>query len=262
MNCEEVGIKLVDYLDGNLPQDEKERIDKHVETCERCMDEVSDFQTIIRRMDDSKTELPDESLKLNFYHMLHTEIEKQKRNKMNKVRSIIPYSRVAAGLALLVAGTFLGMILNPVLKKDTQNEELSQLKSEVQMMKEVVMMNMLNEDSPSERIKAVNYAEEISSPNDKIIEALVRTLNNDKNVNVRMAAAYSLSKLSNRQIVMDSLVQSLEKQTDPVIQVVLMDILVQRHETRAVKPIQKIISNDNTIKEVKEIAKKNVQVLL
>jgi len=41
-----------------------------------------------------------------------------------------------------------------------------------------------------------------------------------------------------------------------------MDILVQKREASAVRPMQKIMSSDKTIKEVKEIAKKNIQILL
>lgn len=262
MNCEDVSSKMMDYLDGQVGPGEKDTIEKHLEKCERCMDEVRDFQTIMNKISGSLMETPADSLRMNFYHMLQTEIDKQKGYSQPKIGKFVPFSRIAAGLALIIGGTFLGMFLNPLLKSNNQNNELAQLKTEVQSMKEVVMMNMLNEESPSDRIKAVNYAEEISSPNEDVINALVKTLNNDKNVNVRMAAAYSLSKFTNRQVVMDSLVKSLEKQTDPIIQVVLMDILVQKRDTRAVKPMQKIISDDNTIKEVKEIAKKNMQVLL
>lgn len=264
MNCDESVTKMMDYLEGNLSQHEVEQLEKHLASCERCMDEVREYQTILKDIANTEMETPDESLRINFYHMLHSEIEKQKKTiEPTKVlRMNFPYSKVAAGLALLVAGTFIGMVLNPLLKHDNQNSELTQLKTEVQSMKEVVMMNMLNEESPSDRIKAVNYAEEIPSPNDQVIEALVKTLNTDKNVNVRMAAAYSLSKFSNRQIVVDSLVKSLEKQTDPTIQIVLMDILVQKREASAVRPMQKIMSSDKTIKEVKDIAKKNIQILL
>lgn len=252
----------MDYLDGVLPSEEKGKVEKHLGICERCMDEVRDFQTLINKISESPLETPDSSLKMNFYHMLQTEIDKQQSINISRTKKIIPFSRIAAGFALLIGGTFLGLLINPLLKSNKQNNELAQLKNEVQSMKEVVMMNMLNEESPSDRIKAVNYAEEIASPNTDIIDALVKTLNTDKNANVRMAAAYSLSKFTNRPEVMDSLVKSLEKQTEPIVQIVLMDILVQNKETRAVKPMQKIISNDNTIDEVKEIAKKNMQVLL
>jgi hypothetical protein len=251
----------MDYLEGSLLQDEKEAIEKHLGTCEKCMDEIRDFQSIQNTISTSPVETPDSSLKINFYHILQTEIDKQNRSSQPRMKRIIPFTRIAASMALLVGGTFLGMFLNPLLKTNNNNE-LTQLKNEVQSMKEVVMMNMLNQESPSDRIRAVNYADEISSPNNDVINALVKTLNNDKNVNVRMAAAYSLSKFGNRKLVMDSLVKSLEKQTDPIIQVVLMDILVQKRETRAVKQMQKIILDDNTIKEVKEIAEKNMQILL
>lgn len=262
MNCEEAEVKMMDFLDERLPQKEKEEMEKHLGTCERCMDEIRDFQSISQEISETKMEMPDNSLKINFYHMLHSEINKQKNSPVKKIRKIIPYTRIAAGLALLMAGTFLGILLSPVFKNNISTAELSQLRTEVQSMKELVMMNMLNEESPSERIKAVSYSEEIASPNDQVISALVKTLNTDKNVNVRMAAAYSLSKIANRRDVLDSLVKSLDRQTDPIIQVVLMDILVQKRETRALKPIQNIISNDGTNKEVKEIAKKNLQILL
>jgi hypothetical protein len=259
MNCNEVSSKMVDFLDKQLSGEEIKLIEKHLESCERCMDEVRDLQSVLVKISDVQMEIPDASLRSGFYSMLHAEMGKQNRDSLAKGRKMVPLTKIAAGLALLIAGTFLGMIINPILKN--QSSELVQLKSEIQSVKEVMMMNMLNQESPSERIKAVNYAEELSA-NDQVVQALVKTLNTDKNMNVRMAAAYSLSKLSARKDVLDSLVKSLEIQTDPIIQVVLMDILVQNRETRAVTPIQNIISNENTINEVKEIAKKNMQVLL
>lgn len=261
MNCNDVSSKMVEYLDNQLPGEEVKLIEKHLESCERCMDEVRDIQTVLIKVSEVKTENPDESLRSNFYSMLQVEIDKQKSQNLQKHTRMFSLTRIAAGLALIIAGAFMGMIINPLLKNKNQSSELVQLKSEIQSLKEVMMLNMLDQDSPSERIKAVNYAEELSA-NDQVVQALVKTLNNDKNVNVRMAAAYSLSKLSARKEVLDSLVKSLEIQTDPIIQVVLMDILVQNGETRALTPIQNIISNENTLKEVKEIAKKNMQVLL
>ncbi|NJK98511.1 MAG: hypothetical protein HC905_29565 [Bacteroidales bacterium] len=239
MNCEETITKMIDYLDGNLNTQEIAQVEKHLESCESCMNEIRDLQLMTREISAVNMETPDNSLSANFYHMLHVEAEKQEiqgithRNPVLK-KFFLSYSKFAAGLALLIAGTFLGMILNPLLN-DNRHSELNQLRTEVQSMKEIVMMNMLSQESPSERIKAVNYAEEIAMPNDQIIEALVKTLNTDKNVNVRMAAAYSLSKFTHRKTVVDSLVKSLEKQSDPIIQVVLMDILVQKREQSASK---------------------------
>ena len=60
---------------------------------------------------------------------------------------------------------------------------------------------------------------------------------------------------------MDSLVASLSKQTEPIIQIVLINILAEKKETRAIRPIQEIISNGNTMKEVRDIAEKSLKLL-
>jgi hypothetical protein len=81
-------------------------------------------------------------------------------------------------------------------------------------------------------------------------------------VNVRIAAAYSLARFSNRKEVRDTLVASLGKQTEPIIQVILMNILVEMKETRAVQPMKQIITDENSLQEVKDVAQKGVTTLL
>jgi hypothetical protein len=205
---------------------------------------------------------------VNFYHILHGEINKQTLNKAhtntisklaNKTFSL---TKIAAGIALLVAGIIIGVIFQSSLRNKDNKTQLSELKTEVQNMKELVMLSMLKEESSSQRIQAVSYVEEIKAPDKKVLDALTVTLNNDKNVNVRLAAAYSLSKYTNQQWVRDSLVESLTKQTEPIIQVVLINILVEKRETNAINAIRQIISDDATLKDVKDIAEKGIQLLL
>ena len=102
----------------------------------------------------------------------------------------------------------------------------------------------------------------LTNPDDNVIGVLVKTLNNDKNVNVRMAAAYALSKFAYQRAVSDSLVKSLTLQTDPILQVTLINILAERKEKSALRPIQNIISNRNTLKEVRAVAENSLRVLL
>ena len=124
------------------------------------------------------------------------------------------------------------------------------------------MFTMLKDESSSYRIKAVNYADELDTPDENVINVLIRTLNNDKNVNVRLAAAYALSKFAGQPSVSDSLVNSLTLQNDPILQVALINILVERKVRKAVQPIQTILTNENTLEEVKEVAKNGVEMLL
>lgn len=125
----------------------------------------------------------------------------------------------------------------------------------------MLLFSLLDDESASQRLKAVSYAEEIANPDQKVIEALVSTLNNDKNVNVRLAALYSLARFSDNTTVRDSLVASLGRQSEPLIQIVLINMLAEKKDERAIGPIRDILSRGKTMKEVKDAAQKGLKVL-
>jgi hypothetical protein len=268
MKCEEVQALIIDYLDNKLEREQILGIEKHLETCEKCLDELKDSQQILQMISDEKMAEPDESLRINFYHMLHNEIKKNEvRNpviiKPGRIRWFNKsVYRIAAGFALLICGTFIGMIFYSGITNSRQTKELSQLKSEVNALRKTAMVTMLKDESSSYRIQAVNYADEIDAPDENIIDALVKTLNNDRNVNVRMAAAYALAKFTSQHSVCDSLVESLSQQSDPILQVTLINILVDLGEKSALEPIQKIINSDETLEEVKTVAAKGARLLI
>lgn len=270
MKCEEVQTWLIDYLDNTIEEELKSRIEEHLETCEKCLDESRDLQLLLQTVENTKIEEPDESLRENFHSMLKSEKEKLQAKEVHRKVSMHFHEtndkkhffmRIAAGIALLVAGGLLGYFINSG-KQGQQSAQLTDLKKEVKEMKEMVMFSMLKEESASQRIMAVNYAEEIPNPNQNVIDALITTLNGDKNVNVRLAAAYSLAKFSDSQKVRDSLVSSLQQQKEPLVQIVLMNILTEKKEAKAVKPMQELLKRKETIKDVKEIAKKSIDVLI
>jgi hypothetical protein len=268
MKCEEVELKMVDYLDGNLSQGDREEIEKHLETCERCLDELRESQQILNLITKDELVKPDESLRINFYHMLHSEIKKAEEQKTISLKQpVIPWYtlgryRAAAGLALLIAGTFLGMLIHSGLGNSVASDELKQLHSEVSELKKASMFTMLKDESSSDRIQAVRYVEELDKPDQNVIDVLVTTLNNDRNVNVRMAAAYALSKFADQRSVCDTLVKSLSLQSDPILQVTLINILTEKKEKSALKPIQEIIANRSTMKEVRTVAQNSLRVLM
>ena len=136
------------------------------------------------------------------------------------------------------------------------------LHSEVSELKKTAMFTMLEDESSSDRIQAVSYADQLDKPDPNVVEVLVKTLNSDKNVNVRMAAAYALSKFADQRAVCDSLVKSLSLQDDPILQVTLINILAERKVKSALLPIQKIIANRSTLKEVRAVAENSLRVLI
>lgn len=259
---------MIDYLDNNLDSGMRQDIEKHLETCERCLDELNESQQIFNLISKGEIVKPDESLRINFYHMLHSEIKKAEQQKTISLKQpVIPWHslgryRVAAGIALLVGGTFLGILIRSGFSNSEASNELKQLHSEVSDLKKATMFTMLKDESSSGRIQAVRYVDELDKPDQNVIDVLVKTLNNDKNVNVRMAAAYALSKFADQRTVCDSLVKSLSLQSDPILQVTLINILAERKEKSALKPIQEIIANRSTMKEVRDVAQNSLRVLM
>jgi hypothetical protein len=268
MKCEEVESKMIDYLDNNLEEGICQEIEQHLEKCESCLDELRDSQQVLNLISLDEMIKPDDSLRINFYHMLHSQIKKSEEGRVPSVIKPnapwynLSWYRIAAGIALLICGTFIGLLINNGLNSSYASNELKQLHSEVSALKKATIFTMLKDESSSERIQAVSYAGDLVIADENVIEVLIKTLNYDKNVNVRMAAAYALSKFGDRRAVCDSLVRSLSLQSDPILQVTLINILAERKEKNALRPIQEIIANKSTLKEVRAVAENSLRVLI
>jgi hypothetical protein len=268
MKCEEVQSVMIEYLDYDLDERLRMEIEKHLETCERCLDELKETQQVLKLISKDEMVKPDDSLRINFYHMLHSEIKKNKSSKVESFQTTsIPWYhriqyRIAAGFAILIAGTFLGILINSQMNNSIPADELKQLHSEMITLKKTAMFSMLKEESSSDRILAMSYADELIGPDENVIGVMIQTLNHDKNVNVRLAAAYALSKFADQRAVCDSLVKSLSFQNDPILQVTLISILTEIKEKSALSTIQKIIANKRTLKEVRTVAENSLRVLI
>lgn len=92
--------------------------------------------------------------------------------------------------------------------------------------------------SASERIKLISKVSGQIGAGKDVIGSLIQSLNNDNNVNVRLAAAQALYQYAEIPEVRLALVQSLQFQDNPNMQVTLIDMLVKLHEKRALQPMQ------------------------
>jgi Putative zinc-finger len=283
MNCKEIQAKMIDWLDQTLDAATATTVREHVETCAECSREARELKELLVTMKNSPMEVPPPVLRESFDTMLQSELNMlttaniiqefpaegqsgQPEGKSGPTDKTIrlpfagPVWRVAAALIILGSGIGIGAALKsrPAPEVST-NETLVALRQEVKEMKEEVMLNMIDDESASQRIKAVSYAEDMPSPNQQVIDVLVNTLNRDKNVNVRLAALYSLQRFSDRRAVRDSLVNSLRNQTEPIIQVVLINLLAEKRDARAIAPIRDIMTDKKTLKEVKDAAQRSLK---
>jgi HEAT repeat protein len=83
---------------------------------------------------------------------------------------------------------------------------------------------------------------------------LVKTMNNDPNSNVRLAALEALSKYHREPYVKKQLIESMTLQKDPVVQIALIEFLSKLRNTNIKNALQKIAEDNNTDKPVKDQA--------
>ncbi|MDR6808641.1 hypothetical protein J2Y45_005853 [Dyadobacter sp. BE34] len=187
---------------------------------------------------------------LTFNHELALMLDPPKRGPVSRLGTWL--LRIAAGLALLLVGFGAGWLYqskseNRAVSAAFEGKEAGQ----VEEMKKVLAFEQMDNTSASERIQAVNHSYEISDADRDITQLLINTLNFDPNVNVRLAACQALTHFADETEVKEALIQSLAIQTDPNIQISLIETLVAIKEKRAVDQFQQIARNQEVLDVVR-----------
>lgn len=243
---------IIDYIDGKLSADDTKRIESELEKNPQAYALYVQLKEVVNIMDSSEELKPSLKLRSSFAAVLQTEIELDK--KSNRVFLSSPWYRVAATVALLVVG---GSVVYWISQQNQQRKELLALQKELEETRRLVIAQMNNDQSASERMLGIMAAYEsvrANKPDDEIVEALVTILNTDSNTNVRLAAVDALSRFIDQRDVRHALIESLLIQKDPVVQLTLIQLLVQVKEKDAVKPLNQIIEDEQSLPAVKDEA--------
>jgi HEAT repeat protein len=168
-------------------------------------------------------------------------------------------ARIAAGFSLLVIGVLSGWLIG---NQDTGNQDVAALRKDITEMKNLVTLSQLRKESASDRIMATYEFKKLDSANDEILDALINTFNNDENANVKNAAADALYKFGNHDKVRKAFINGMTNQTDPLLQIKLIDMLVGLNEKRALPKLQEMMLEDNQMKVVKQKAAQGIGKLL
>jgi HEAT repeat protein len=129
-------------------------------------------------------------------------------------------------------------------------------------MKQVMMLSLLQDPSASQRIRAINYTEDIGNVNLKVISALFTTLNEDPNVNVRLATLDALIKLAGEPKVREGLVRSIDLQDSPLMQSAIADAMVKLQEKSSVQSLRNLLNKKGLNQMVKVNIEKSISKLI
>lgn len=249
MEREQLESLLIDYIDGKLSDSERASVEKLLARDQDAYKLYEQLRHVMKAMDQSAMIEPSSRLKAAFHRAL--ELEMQHRPTGRQVLFTPVFLRAAAAVALVVTGVAAGYWIS---SQQRQQDELVALRKEMESTK-LMMQSMLgNEGSASQRLQGVNVALTMATADDEVVNALVRTLNEDPNSNVRLAALDALGKFQGESAVRKALISSLATQNDPVVQIALIQLLVRMKEKTVIKDLERIVEDEKNIKAVKDEA--------
>ncbi len=272
MECENYKQQIDLMVMGSLNQSMLADLKKHLENCADCRMELEATKKTWIMIGELPVPVPSESLRTGFHEML-TKFKKEegqatKKSTITQGKLIEPkftrrWTQYAAAIILLMIGVGAGYLINhstpPV---SAYNKKIDSLASEMSSMKQMMMLSLLENPSASERIRAVGYTDQMITVNNKVVEALLTTLNQDPNTNVRLITLDALAKLSKSPVVREGLVQSITKQESPLVQSAIADLMVKLREKKSVKPLQKLLQKKDLNEMVKTKIEESIQKLI
>jgi hypothetical protein len=265
MKCDELREKSADYLSGELDEKSLGEVRGHLADCPACREELEGLSAIWTKLGVLPKEQPGSALRSRFYEMLQAYMEGMAKDQerpgfgqalsrwFERLVPKRPVSQFALALALVAAGLGSGYLLS-VRPRSAARTEVSSLKGEVDEMRRIVAVSLLKQASPSERLMGVSWSARIDRPGDDIIAALLDTLNQDRNVNVRLAAVDALYLFYGHPEVKEGLIDSLCRQTSPLVQLSLINLLVEIRERRAAEALEQLIQDEKLNPKVKKRA--------
>ena len=268
MTCSNIQERFVGYLTGQLSEKEREEIRAHVAECGDCRRELESLTEIWTKLGVLEEEKPSARLSTRFYSMLE-QVKQEKEENFQKVRSGFfsrlkdlwprkPAFQFALTLGTLVLGLVIGNVWTIIPRQKDVNTALA---DEIQNMRQTLAASLIDQDSASERLQGVNMSYTLVEPDDKLLDKLLSTLNSDPSVNIRLAAVEALYLFHDHPKVKQGLIDSLSKQSSPMVQAALIDLMVSIRERKAVDALKSLLEQEGVDPEIKDRAEQGIQRL-
>ena len=206
MMCERVREQLPECLAGKLDKAERERVIGHLETCSACRNELAELGIVWRGLESMAVPEPNRAMRTRFMEMMEAYQAGMEQAPPKRVAPTAetrrsrwlawwpsqPAWQMALAGVLLIAGVAAGRYEAGAPKE--MSPEMAQLKGQVEGLRQLVALSLLQAQSPSDRLRGVSFSSQIARPDADVEQSLLRAVNHDPNVNVRLSAVDAIEK--------------------------------------------------------------------
>jgi hypothetical protein len=264
MECAFDKTLLTFYLDDQLTAEERAEVEAHLAGCASCRQELATNRHLRTLMEKMPAPEPSAGTLTRFNAMLDAfkaaepayaqpdlvqPAQAQRPapgliTRLKQLFAIHPGFAMAYSLLLVVVGVALGRWFNgpaSAAAPSGERKQLEELTAQVSDMRDMMMKSLLQNPSASERIRGVSFTSELTTVKPDVIDALLVTLNNDPNVNVRLMTLEALTHYASYPAVRAGLVESISGQESPLVQAALADVMLKLQEKNAIRPFKKLL---------------------
>jgi len=277
MKCEECQKNLLEYLTHKLSGETMGAVEGHIADCNACRAELAELREAWEALGALPEDEPSPELSARFYAMLEEAKAEQARDGEFEAETARAGERKRSGgfegwlagwwprrlahqfvaaLVLLAVGLGIGIGLRP---DDGSDIEIAMLQAEVDNMRQVLTLALVNQTASGDRLAAVNSIRKDEKAAQPAVDALIFTMKSDPNVNVRLAAVGALSGFLDRASVRDEMNGSIVTQTSPMVQVSIIDALSGAEDEQLLQTLQSIAQDERADPAVREHARERIE---
>lgn len=279
MNCERVKELFADALAESLDDRTKGALEAHLGSCPQCRDEIISLQATWAKL----SYLPEHTPSPALDERVQTTIEAYRAGMQQAEGETVqggqtllrwfwslwprqPAPQFATAALLFALGFFLGPQImrgqRHASDAATTNQlAIAQLREEIANMKQLLTLSLLEQPSASERLRGVQWTSGLDQPDVQVLSVLLRILELDPNVNVRLAALETLQQFHDYPRVRKGLIDALERAQSPLVQIDLINAMVRANAKDSVTAIKALLQNSDTDPTVRESAEWALQKL-
>lgn len=247
MTCGEARERMAELWMSPAEDAGRREVEEHVAGCAVCREEAAVLGALWVELGDLPLEAPSPQLRAGFYHMLEAYRLGERgvgkpplKRRWDWLHSLWP-SQPAVQLAMAGLALVFGLVAGHLYTARSHDQQrIAQLQSEMQSMRQLVALSLLQQQSASERLRGVNYSVRMEPAGEEVLAALLQTLNHDANVNVRLAAVDALRQFSSRAPVRRGLREAIARQDSPLVQIALIEWAVDARDLGSAPQLERL----------------------